>query len=193
MHVYKLVYLLFWNTQGRQIAARLLRKVMRPLILVLCENRAHFISLAEMSNACNLRNNPWDGFYETWQRLTKEILRKKWQFLVSLETEGRGWNGKILTNCSMPLCLFMHVLYRYHSTAAPPPKSTAPTGCPSCWPEVAPANPVTVPFQWDLLGVFKRQSSQAWHDLSTDIWNLNLELFVRDGAWIWTLIDYEWI
>lgn len=63
MDVYKLVQLLFWNT-GPQIAARLLRKVMRPLILVLCENKAHFISLAERSNACNLRNNPWDDRYE---------------------------------------------------------------------------------------------------------------------------------
>lgn len=43
-----------------------------------------------------------------------------------------------------------------HITAAPPPKSTAPMGCPSCWPEVAPADPVTRPFQWDMLDVFKR-------------------------------------
>ena len=105
--------------QGRQIAARLLRKVMRPLILVLCENRAHFISLAEMSNACNLRNNPWDDLYETWQRLTKEIRRKTWQFVVSLATGGIGWNGKILTNCSMPFWISIFIcfsLYGYHSS-----------------------------------------------------------------------------
>ena len=132
---------------------------MRPLILVLCENKAHFISLAERSNACNLRNNPWDGFYEIWQRLTKEIRRKTWQFLVSLATEGIGWNGKILTNCSMPFYFYMFQPIRIplisHITAAPPPKSTAPMGCPSCWPEVAPADPVTRPFQWDMLDVFK--------------------------------------
>lgn len=74
--------------------------------------------------------------------------------------------------------LFLHVSttdtthLMEHITAAPPLKSTAPTGCPSCWPEVAPADPVTRPFQWDMLDVFKhgQMNPASSRNLGTLVW-----------------------